>query len=511
MEHLLSPCTRLFDIWEDQNANAEGDMLILDDRDAFYNNVAHLMESFEDVKELNLDVSTEELLSAERTFTYADLYEMIEDGRTVVWLTPHTAVVQVKWEGSYAWDLMDESLCFSFIVDGKVISAFARSREHLLEICDVVLRLVAASVAHSVILGKFRYRDGALMSATSLEYLMEQCQSLIHLSLHRVDINENHCRVLGTYSRPDLQIELYQCQLRGAAAETLARVLGRNQGPTELDRCDIDKSVLANGLRGNSRLKRMRLCAFDHDAANQDLLAISSALKENKGLLHLHLEYDFGKSDETWGAICDSLETHPTLEVLKLRTFYANGPSFTSSVISSRLQALVGMLKVNTLIHTIHLNERYSQHELFRGSVIPHLQTNRLRSRLLTIQGTRPIAYRAKVLGRALLAVRTDPNRSWILLSGNPEVFFPSTSATTTPAINLPTPATATAISTANVAAVAAYVMPTLTTSTTGSLPVTAATSTTTPFTASASDPSASTAAASVAVSSTGQKRKSRP
>jgi hypothetical protein len=27
--------------------------------------------------------------------------------------------------------------------------------------------------------------------------------------------------------------------------------------------------------------------------------------------------------------------------------------------------------------------------------------------------------YRVKVLGRALLAVRTDPNRFWMLLSGN--------------------------------------------------------------------------------------------
>jgi hypothetical protein len=45
------------------------------------------------------------------------------------------------------------------------------------------------------------------------------------------------------------------------------------------------------------------------------------------------------------------------------------------------------------------------------------------------------------VLGRALLAVRTDPNRFWVFLSGNAEVAFPSTTA----AASLPTPATAVA------------------------------------------------------------------
>jgi hypothetical protein len=78
MEHLFSPCTRLKDILEDE-------------RDDYY----------ETIKELNLGVSTQELLSAERAFTYADLYAMIEDGKTVAWLTPHTAVVREDGEGDY--------------------------------------------------------------------------------------------------------------------------------------------------------------------------------------------------------------------------------------------------------------------------------------------------------------------------------------------------------------------------------------------------------------------------
>jgi hypothetical protein len=130
------------------------------------------------LKELNLDVSTGELLNAERAFTYADLHAMLESKETVAWLTPHAAIVHADGRAVYCWGQLDESCRFKFNVDGKVMVALARSPEHLLEICDLVLRLLAASVAHLVILGQWIIRGRALINATSLEYLMEQCQSL---------------------------------------------------------------------------------------------------------------------------------------------------------------------------------------------------------------------------------------------------------------------------------------------------------------------------------------------
>jgi hypothetical protein len=75
-------------------------------------------------------------------------------------------------------------------------------------------------------------------------------------------------------------------------------------------------------------------------------------------------------------------------------------------------------------VHTIYLYDRYSEHELYRESVIPHLLTNRFRPRVRAIQKTRPTPYRAKVLGRALISARTDANSFWMLLSGNAEVAF---------------------------------------------------------------------------------------
>jgi hypothetical protein len=154
-------------------------------------------------------------------------------------------------------------------------------------------------------------------------------------------------------------------------------------------------------------------------------------------------------------------------------------------------------------------------HELLQRSVNPYLETNRLRPRVRAIQKARPIAYRAKVLGRALLAARTNANSFWILLSGNAEVAFPLTIPTATPTANLPTPASAAA--TANVAAVAASVVATLTTTATESLPLVAgdiATSAATPSTDSASgvfDPTVSAAANVASTPYVGQKRKAHP
>jgi hypothetical protein len=281
--------------------------------------------------------------------------------------------------------------------------------------------------------------------------------------LNNITLDGDNFRVLGDFSKPGLEVELKACRIAGAAAEALVEVLGRNQGPTKLTLCDIDIFVLADVLRGNSCLKSLSLPSFGNsEDDNPKILAIAAALKDNKGLVDLDLTHCL-LSDEVWNAVCDSLKAHPTLQVLKLQPLGAF--SLTLAVLTPLIQALVNMLKVNTSIHTIDISpRRNSNHELFRRSVIPSLKTNRLRPRLLAIQKIPRIAYRVKVLGRALLAVRvrTDPNRFWMLLSGNAEVVFPSTTATTAPAANLPTPVGVSANATASATNLIDYGPPTV-------------------------------------------------
>jgi hypothetical protein len=142
----------------------------------------------------------------------------------------------------------------------------------------------------------------------------------------------------------------------------------------------------------------MRAWSNSRVDGSREVVAIANALRENQGLVELFLHCYDRESDETetcWGAICGSLETHPTLQVLHHYSGRLFGAPLAPDVIISRIQALVNVLKVNTTIHTLRADSLLSEHELFQGSVVPYLETNRLRPRLLAIQTTRPIAYLA--------------------------------------------------------------------------------------------------------------------
>jgi hypothetical protein len=429
MERLFSPCTRLYDMLESQGR------------------LENFRFNAELLQELSMDVSAQELLSAERAFTFTDLYAMLENINAVVWLTPNAAVwltpnaavMPVMGIGIHPWMLMDGSCRWFFKIDGKELFVVAQSPEALSEICDVVLHILAASAVLSIHLNNISSSHGRLISAPTLAHLLEQCQSLKALSLKSLEMDEDQIRVLGAYSRPGLEIELNACDVRTSA---LAGVLGRNQGPTSLIWCRTHYSDLADGLLGNSRLKILAH-HFNREGHKRQILAIASALRENKGLVELDLGHQGRREcDETWYAVCDSLKTHPTLEVLNL-SMTNSGATAVPAVAMSWIQTLLDMMKMNVSIHTIHLRDHYLDHALFRRSVLPYLATNRLRPRVRAIQRTLPIPYRAKVLGRALLAARSDANSFWMLLSENTEVAFLSRTTTIAAAASTPTFTTA--------------------------------------------------------------------
>ena len=110
MERLFSPCTRLRD--------SRG-------------RIGELRGILPKLQELNLDVSTEELLSSERAFTYAGLYALVRNRNTFAWLTPYTAVNRGGESVVSFWDQLDGSCRFRFSADGKGIVVLARSPEHL--------------------------------------------------------------------------------------------------------------------------------------------------------------------------------------------------------------------------------------------------------------------------------------------------------------------------------------------------------------------------------------------
>ncbi len=93
MEHLFSPCTRLSDLLESRGREGHREWL----------------------QELNLDVSTESFLSAERAFTYADLHALLgKEDKVVAWLTPHAAVARPYGIVVQSWERVDASVRVRF-------------------------------------------------------------------------------------------------------------------------------------------------------------------------------------------------------------------------------------------------------------------------------------------------------------------------------------------------------------------------------------------------------------
>jgi hypothetical protein len=170
MDHLFLPRTRLHDLIEWSQGH----------RETFRGD-----DHPELLQELYLDASVEELLSAERAFTYADLYAMLEIGQhKVAWLTPEAAIVCEGWiAGAFLFDVEDGGAYhIRFTADSKNIFALAGSFEELSEIVDVILRLLAVSVVHSLLIERCS-SHGLFRNAPPLAYMMEQGQSLKVLSL----------------------------------------------------------------------------------------------------------------------------------------------------------------------------------------------------------------------------------------------------------------------------------------------------------------------------------------
>jgi hypothetical protein len=134
-------------------------------------------------------------------------------------LTPNAAIIPAK--GDYE-DAADWVVLLCVKANAKKYPSSLAPPEHLLEICDVVLRLLAASVVHSVVLNKTTGL-AAWMNATSLGYLMEHCQSLKCLTLEKLDMDESHCR--RAWHLFDQISRSSETPFTGAGASALVEVL----------------------------------------------------------------------------------------------------------------------------------------------------------------------------------------------------------------------------------------------------------------------------------------------
>lgn len=255
------------------------------------------------------------------------------------------------------------------------------------------------------------------------------------LRLSSMALNEDRIRALATFSG-SVDIILIECTLEDNAEcrDAFVQCLVRNRGPFQLHRCHIDYPILAAALTGNSRVSTLKLEGNERITGhNADAVArkgtLLRALAHNCGLVRLDL-VTHAMSNEHWTMLChQSLHMHSTLTDLYLRM---TGPFIDASINRARLSnkdkahitgLLADIIKANTVLHTIRLDNNERDNQIYVDTILPHLEMNLYRQRVHAIR-TAEIHIRRPLLGRALQSksVRQNPNLLWMFMSGNPDI-----------------------------------------------------------------------------------------
>jgi hypothetical protein len=245
-------------------------------------------------------------------------------------------------------------------------------------------------------------------------------------------LNEEQIRALETASSPDVEVMLASCSIPDNAGcrEVFVACLQNDGCPIKLQECAIDCQVLATALAGNSRVTSLVLpYGWRRDDTGTGVNLRS--LAENKSLVHLGL-FGVSISDENWSVLCQSLQAHPTVTSVDLRDTLPWRAQNRAIIMFSREQKakrtsrVAEMMQTNTVLQTIHFSIYERDDEIYSQVILPRLETNRFRPRVLAVKKTVDRPFREKVLGRALHCVRSNPNLVWMFLSQNVDAFVRS-------------------------------------------------------------------------------------
>jgi hypothetical protein len=131
-------------------------------------------------------------------------------------------------------------------------------------------------------------------------------------------------------------------------------------------------------------------------------------------------------NDENWTILCQSLKGHPTLTTLDLGHTLPRAQQniqLSGDQKAQRTRLLAEMMKENTILHTINLFPYERDCQIYAESILPRLETNLYRPRVLGIKRA-DNALRRPLLGLALQtkSVRNKSNLLWMFLSENQDV-----------------------------------------------------------------------------------------
>jgi hypothetical protein len=407
-------------------------------------------------EEMELVVAPETL--ANRS-TFLELYSFVCRPPKVLWMTPQVLVASQNFPG--VGDLQQVLRIGQLFRggDGQLqrtsmgFSVFAYlPHAQVFDTCDFLTHLFAESDMSDVFLEGINVgtivtsgvdRRLAVSQQTLLRFVMRD--SLQLLVLHHFELDDQHLNALRS-AHPNLQLELGMCSVASGAEAAFIDCIQSIQCPTELSHCVIDSGVLAEALSGETNVKKLALCssASSLDDDDEPLATIVRSLERNAGLVEL----DLGStrvSDENLTLLCESLVNHTTLTTLILAS---NNEAINIISEKSRqtfwLQAIIQLLQVNTVLHTIRLPDSLvntntnttatttttaaatvtTTTDIYQQEIVPRLDMNQFRPYFLAIKSTSDTVLRSKLLCRALSLpmVQSSAILVFTLLSDNVQV-----------------------------------------------------------------------------------------
>jgi hypothetical protein len=260
---------------------------------------------------------------------------------------------------------------------------------------------------------------GNLSSGPDLSQFLRGSPSLQFLQFSGAHFKEDDCYALATVQRTDLNVEFLQCKLEPQGAQDIfIDWFQKNQIVTKLEDCCVESSFLS-ALSGNNSVKRLSFIQKG-EFVEEHMRSLARALPGNRGIEDLALKYFFG---ETASLLFPSIAMHPRIKCLHISSYYYL-PCIAAKLKTTMLNAILQMLHLNTVLHTIYLPPTFTDEEVYQNSILPRLEMNRscFEVQRQAMKRADP-SIRPQLLGRALHKVRYNPNLFFRFLLENVPAF----------------------------------------------------------------------------------------
>jgi hypothetical protein len=296
--------------------------------------------------------------------------------------------------------------------------------------CDLLLQLLAVAQGKelSLLFADESDDSDAPFSNVALSRLVVMNQSLETLELCKFSVDRDFCHALGFVIRPDLQTRFRDCNMTESGSRAVAEAIHSHQGPTWLLNCDMDHSLLAEALRGNTSLTHFESQPGRGVFRDDDEWRLfARALSQACNLLIVSFEGLF-VNDENLEFLCQHIARHPTLECLNLvATTRDEGDRWFDDILTERkirrATAVLEMLRFNTVLRRIELCPYEFDSGILDHEIRPRLEMNDFRPRVRSLAGIQDDASDCDLLlGSTLDEVNGTPTLMLMLLRSNPNL-----------------------------------------------------------------------------------------